>query len=101
MYREYEDVFGREEVIAKSPLSKKDIGILFDSFMSICQWTPIYYLWRPNLRDEGDNHLIELAIAGNANVIVMNNVKDFRNSELVFEDICILTPFEWLKEKQS
>jgi hypothetical protein len=30
--------------------------------------------WRPNLRDEGDNHLVELAIAGGAEAIVTYNV---------------------------
>ena len=27
-------------------------------------WVTVYYGWRPNLSDEGDNHLIELALAG-------------------------------------
>lgn len=26
-------------------------------------WTRIYFGWRPNLRDEADNHLVELAVA--------------------------------------
>ena len=39
---------------------------MFHSFLSLCEWVPVYYLWRPNLRDEGDNHLIELAVAGRA-----------------------------------
>ncbi len=30
----------------------------------------VYYGWRPNLPDEGDNHLIELALAGSAQAIV-------------------------------
>lgn len=34
------------------------------------KWVSIYYGWRPNLSDEGGNHLIELAIAGNARTIV-------------------------------
>nr|WP_228025325.1 PIN domain-containing protein [cf. Phormidesmis sp. LEGE 11477] len=45
--------------------------------MSISHWTFIYYTWRPNLKDEADNHLIELAIAGSASLIATNNLKDF------------------------
>jgi hypothetical protein len=30
----------------------------------------LIYGWRPHLRDEGDNHLVELAIAGGAEAIV-------------------------------
>jgi predicted nucleic acid-binding protein len=49
-------------------------------------------LWRPNLRDEGDNHIVELAVAGGAGMIVTNNVADFRNAELKFPGIEILRP---------
>ena len=36
---------------------------LLDAFSSVCVWVPVYYLWRPNLPDEGDNHVVELAVA--------------------------------------
>jgi predicted nucleic acid-binding protein len=44
----------------------------------------VYYLWHPNLRDEGDNHVFELAGAGGAEAIVTTNVGDFRSAELRF-----------------
>lgn len=37
---------------------------------SVSQWVKIYYGWRPNLPDEGGNHLFELAVAGSADEIV-------------------------------
>ncbi|NCS04788.1 MAG: PIN domain-containing protein [Microcystis aeruginosa G13-07] len=52
----------------------------------------IYYLWRPNLKDEADNHLVELAIAGSAGIIVTNNIRDFHNTELLFPELSILKP---------
>jgi len=55
---------------------------------------PIYSLWRPNLRDEDDNFLIELALAGNSQKIVSNNLKDLGAAELNFEDLHILTPLQ-------
>jgi predicted nucleic acid-binding protein len=54
-------------------------------------------LWRPNLKDEADNHLIELAVAGNAQIIVTKNVKDFQNAELVFPNLSILRPEEIIR----
>lgn len=27
------------------------------AFISVAEWIKIYYSWRPNLKDEGDNHL--------------------------------------------
>ncbi|HBC42614.1 MAG TPA: putative toxin-antitoxin system toxin component, PIN family, partial [Pseudanabaena sp.] len=68
LFLEYESVVLREEIITQCTLTKQEILILLDAFMSVCQWIDIYYLWRPNLKDEADNHLIELAIAGNAQI---------------------------------
>jgi predicted nucleic acid-binding protein len=61
----------------------------------------VYFLWRPNLPDEGDNHLVELAIAGGANTIVTNNVRDVRRGELSFPDLQILTTAEFLKTSNN
>ena len=97
LFSEYESVMNREEVTAKCPLTQAEICSLLASFMSISKWISIYYLWRPNLKDEADNHLIELAVAGNAQIIVTNNVRDFRNSELVFPNLSILKPEEIIR----
>jgi len=50
--------------------------------------------WRPNLPDEGDNHIVELAVAGGAAMIVTNNVRDFRGAELRFPRVRIVAPRE-------
>ena len=92
LFLEYESVILREEIITQCTLTKQEILILLDAFMSVCQWIDIYYLWRPNLRDEADNHLIELAIAGNAQIIATKNIKDFLNSDLIFPNLSILKP---------
>lgn len=70
---------------------------LLDAFLQVCDWVRIAYLWRPNLPDESDNHVMELAVAGGAGVIVTNNVRDFRDGELTFPDIRILTPARFIK----
>ena len=92
LFLEYESVVLREEIITQCTLTKQEIFALLDAFMSVCQWIDIYYLWRPNLRDEADNHLIELAIAGNAQTIATKNIKDFLNSDLIFPNLSILKP---------
>ena len=92
LFLEYESVILREEIITKCTLTKQEIFTLLDAFMGVCQWIDIYYLWRPNLRDEADNHLIELAIAGNSQIIATKNIKDFLNSDLIFPNLSILKP---------
>lgn len=57
-----------------------------------------YYGWRPNLPDEADNHLIELALAGNAEAIVTHNVRDIRGGELHLGALRIVTPAQCLEE---
>ena len=57
----------------------------------------VYYLWRPNLPDEADNHLIELALAGGASTIVTNNLRDVSRGELRFPLMNILTPAQFIK----
>ena len=57
----------------------------------------IYFLWRPNLPDEADNHLVELAVAGGSDAIVTNHTRDVRRGELSFPHLQILTPAQFLK----
>ncbi|MCP5231032.1 MAG: putative toxin-antitoxin system toxin component, PIN family [Zoogloeaceae bacterium] len=97
LFAEYEDVSARQHILDKCPVSADDIQALLEAFCAVSEWVPIYYLWRPNLPDEADNHLLELAAAGNAQWIVTNNVRDFKRAELRFPDIRILTPEQILE----
>ena len=97
LFHEYEDLLARPELMKQSPLTPPERQQLFGAFLTVCEWVRIYFLWRPNLPDEADNHLIELALAGGADVIVTNNVRDVRRGELSFPQLRILTPREFLK----
>lgn len=97
LFCEYESVINRSEILAKCPLTQEEILVLFQAFLSVSQWVNIYFLWRPNLTDEADNHLIELALAGNASSIVTNNVKDFQNTDLLFPSLSILKPEQLIR----
>ena len=98
LFLEIEDALGRKELFATCPLSATQRDRLFAAFASVCTWTKIYYLWRPNLRDEGDNHVLELAVAAGAGVIVTHNARDFVGSDLRFPGVRVLRPAEFLKE---
>ena len=100
LFCEYEDVLTRRELFRNCPLSETDRISLLDALLSVSEWVKVYYSWRPNLRDEGDNYLIELAIAGSANMIVTNNVRDLLSAELRFPGLRIMRPHELLREVQ-
>lgn len=84
LFLEYEDVLSREDIKQKSKLSIVEIEDLLNALISVSKYSDIFYLWRPNLQDEKDNHIVELAVATNAEFIITNNIKDFDNKELNF-----------------
>ncbi len=51
-----------------------------DYLCLISDHTKIFYLWRPILKDPTDDHVLELAVAGNAKYIITYNLKDFNES---------------------
>lgn len=96
LYSEYEDVIRREPIFRTSLLSLDERLAFLDDFFSVCDWVSVYYLWRPNLVDEADNHVLELAVAGGAQRIVTSNVKDFERTSLRFPSIEIVTPRDFV-----
>ncbi|MFW0778504.1 MAG: putative toxin-antitoxin system toxin component, PIN family [Rickettsiales bacterium] len=97
LFAEYEDVTTREKTLELRPLEPQEIRDLLNALYSVCHWVPIYYLWRPNLKDEDDNFLIELAVAGNGKYVVTNNTRDINSAELSFKDLKIVTPEAFLR----
>ena len=98
LFCEYEDVLARRGLFRSSPLSQGERQELFAAFLSVCEWVQVYFSWRPNLADEADNHLVELAVAGGAVAIVTNNVRHLREGQLRFPDLRAVTPRDVLKE---
>lgn len=98
LMNEYEDVLARPLLFQDCSLRAEEREELLDIFLAVCKWTRIYYMWRPNLPDEGDNHLIELAVAGGASCIVTRNLRDLRRMELKFPGLAAVTPEQFLRE---
>ena len=92
LFSEYESLISRKDILSQCQLDEDEVSTLLNAFLSVNEWVNIYYTWRPNLRDEGDNHLIELAVAGNASIIATNNIRDFQGAELLFPNVLILKP---------
>jgi putative PIN family toxin of toxin-antitoxin system len=98
LFAEYEDVMGRTPLFQACRLDAGEREELLDVFLSRCEWTRLYCLWRPDLRDEADNHLVELAVAGAAECIVTRNLRDLRAMELRFPALRVVTPEAFLEE---
>ena len=94
---EYEDVWGRQALFAGCRLDADERGELLDIFLARCEWTRVYFGWRPNLPDEADNHLIELAVAGRASHVVTRNLRDLTRAELAFPGLRCVSPENFLQ----
>ncbi len=95
---EYEDVMSRASLFKACRLNTAQREELLDIFLDSCKWVKTYFSWRPNLRDEGDNHVVELAVAAAASHILTWNTRDFASMELRFPLLQYCTPPEFLKE---
>jgi len=99
LFTEYEDVLARSALFKGSRLSTSERSELFDIFVARCEWIRVYFGWRPNLQDEADNHLVELAIAGGASHIVTRNIRHVARMELKFPHLSVVSPEQFLKEQ--
>ncbi|MDE0009314.1 MAG: putative toxin-antitoxin system toxin component, PIN family [Gammaproteobacteria bacterium] len=101
LFLEYEDVLSRDRLFEGAGINAEERSALLDAVLSVCRWTNVAFLWRPNLPDEADNHLIELAVAGNADWIITRNRKDVAGGELKFDSFGVLTPDAWLRQDED
>jgi len=90
---EYEAAAKR--MIGEILLSEKEIDDILDFVISKSKCWQIYYLWRPQLKDPGDDMILELAVTANCNTILTYNVNDFKGIEKF--GIQAITPKEFLE----
>jgi putative PIN family toxin of toxin-antitoxin system len=96
LWLEYEDVLGRD-LWTDSTTTRAERKLVMAALASVGRWVHVSFDWRPNLPDEGDNHLIELAVAAGAEAIVTHNVRHVARGELLWENLRVLTPAQCLE----
>jgi putative PIN family toxin of toxin-antitoxin system len=89
---EYEDVLKRNKSQIK--LSATEISDVIDYICLIGSKRKIFYLWRPFLKDQKDDMILELAVESEADFIISFNKKDFK--EIDKFNLEVLTPKEFL-----
>jgi len=77
-------------------LSPDDVEIFVDAVIAMLQPVETHFIWRPQLRDPGDELVLEAAVNGQADAIVTFNLRDFDAAPSSF-GIALLTPAEAIR----
>jgi putative PIN family toxin of toxin-antitoxin system len=94
---EYEATAQRH--LAESGLDAADLDAILDYLCAVADRRKIFYLWRPTLRDPGDDLVLEVAVSGNAEFIVTFNERDFEGAERFGVRVLRPGPFlNWLEK---
>lgn len=91
---EYEEVLRRNRDMLG--LSQQEIDDVLDGFCKSGEAIRIHFLWRPQLPDPKDDHVLELAVAAGRAPIVTHNLKHFGPASAF--GVHIFTPATILKE---
>lgn len=62
-------------------LTHSDVEDVIDYICALGNPRQIHFLWRPNLKDPGDDFILELAVESECRYIVTHNLRDFVGAE--------------------
>ncbi len=74
---EYEAVCSEAEHRLAAGLSVAQAAVFIDAVVALAEPVRTHFLWRPQLRDAGDEMVLEAAVNGRADVLTTFNVRDF------------------------
>ncbi len=72
---EYEAALKRPEHLAASGLAWEDIDVVLDALAAVLEPVRLPFMWRPQLRDPGDEMVLETAVNGPADRLVTFNLR--------------------------
>ena len=97
---EYESKCMMAEHRLASGLNEAEVTIFVDGMLSMAEPVQQYFRWRPQLRDPGDELVLEAAVNGRAVAIVTFNEKHLREAQTSF-GIEVLRPGEVLRRLEQ
>jgi predicted nucleic acid-binding protein len=93
---EYEATCRPPEHGLAAGLTVAQVLVLVDAVVAMVEPVEPHYLWRPQLRDPGDELVLEAAVNGQAEAIVTFNKRDFGSAPARF-GVALLTPAEAIR----
>ena len=93
---EYEAICTLAEHRLAAGLSASEASIYVDGLIGLAEPVRSFFRWRPQLRDPGDELVLEAAVNGQANAIVTFNESHLREARRAF-GIDVIRPAEALR----
>jgi putative PIN family toxin of toxin-antitoxin system len=93
---EYEAVCTLPEHRLASGLSASEVGAYVDGLIELAEPVRAFFRWRPQLRDPGDELVLEAAVNGQADAIVTFNEKHLSEARRAF-GIEVIRPADALR----
>ena len=97
---EYDAVCRREEHRAAAGLTMQDVDRFLEGLTVLAEPVAVHFLWRPQLRDAGDEMVLETAVNGQAKVVVAFNHRDYGTALARF-GIELLLPAQALRRIET
>jgi len=76
---EYEAVANRMSRIIG--LTYSDVEDVIDYICALGKHRKVHFLWRPSLKDPGDDFILELAVESESKFIITHNLRDFSGAD--------------------
>jgi putative PIN family toxin of toxin-antitoxin system len=96
LFIEYEAVCLRPEHILAAGLGRGDVIVFLDRLADLVEPVDIWFMWRPQLRDPGDELVLEAVVNGQADALVTFNRRDYMPAADSF-GMPVLLPGEMLR----
>jgi len=93
---EYEAICALAEHCKAAGLTTANARTFVDVVIAMAEPVSTHFLWRPQLRDPGDEMVLEAAINGRADALVTFNLRDYGSTPKKF-DIRVLLPKDALR----
>ena len=91
IWLEYEAVLTRPLQLTAMRLTAAEVRDVLAALAVVAEPVPIHFLWRPVLADAEDEHVLDLAMNGRADMLVTFNQDEFREASRTFQ-IEVVTP---------
>jgi predicted nucleic acid-binding protein len=97
---EYEAICMLAEHCMAAGISYDEASVFVDGLIAMAEPVQSHFRWRPQLRDPGDEMVLEAAVNGRASAIVTFNEKDLRAARQSF-GIDVIRPGEALRKLEE